>query len=286
MKNLSSSQLEAFRVVTEEKSFSLAAEKLGLTQGALSQRVAKLEKELDSRLFRRSTHGVELTESGWKVFRYCQQVSSLERELLADLNDEKSESFQGLLKIVAKPMLISSVIQPVLTPLLRHHDDLDIAFMAENSQSLEALEREEVHFVVTDRVFERPQIDSYVLGQEHFVMVESARHSVPSNIYLDFSVDSTYLFSLLNREGERQPNVRRRFFVDLPALLAALKQGLGRAVLPQQVISGQSGLRQVESFDSKSFPVILNFMKKPVHSKMHNAVIELLASQSGRYLAK
>src|ERR1700710_444100 len=57
-------QLATFIAVAEEASFTRAADRLHVVQSAVSAGVRKLERELDARLFDRSTHRVELTDSG------------------------------------------------------------------------------------------------------------------------------------------------------------------------------------------------------------------------------
>ncbi len=54
-------QLEAFLAVAEARSFRLAADRLGMSQPALSQNIAQLEAHLDTKLFERSTRSVRLT---------------------------------------------------------------------------------------------------------------------------------------------------------------------------------------------------------------------------------
>ncbi|PWU69850.1 LysR family transcriptional regulator [Gracilibacillus dipsosauri] len=53
-----------FHVVSRNKSFSKAAEELYMTQSAVSQSISKLEKELDIKLFNRTSKGVVLTSEG------------------------------------------------------------------------------------------------------------------------------------------------------------------------------------------------------------------------------
>jgi DNA-binding transcriptional LysR family regulator len=57
-------QLETFVAVAEEGSFTRAARRLNIVQSAVSAAVRTLERELDSRLFERTTHRVGLTDAG------------------------------------------------------------------------------------------------------------------------------------------------------------------------------------------------------------------------------
>ena len=65
---LEDSRLRVFLKVAERGSFTRAAEDLGITQPAVSQNIAELEKQTGAVLFERSRSRVALTEEG-KVFR-------------------------------------------------------------------------------------------------------------------------------------------------------------------------------------------------------------------------
>ena len=72
--------LRAFLLVAESGSFSAAAEKLHLTQPAVSKRVALLEEQLGAGLFDRIGRQVSLTEAGRALLPHA---SAVQRELLA-----------------------------------------------------------------------------------------------------------------------------------------------------------------------------------------------------------
>lgn len=61
---------QIFNVVSRNKSFSRAAQELYMTQPAVSQAIAKLEKELDTTLFYRTSRGVVLTNEGKLLEEY------------------------------------------------------------------------------------------------------------------------------------------------------------------------------------------------------------------------
>ncbi len=78
-------QLAAFCAVVERRSFSQAAERLGVTQPAVSLQVRALEKRLGTQLLDRSGRRVEPTESGWRLYRGAQRLLALEEQILSDV---------------------------------------------------------------------------------------------------------------------------------------------------------------------------------------------------------
>ncbi len=68
------SDLKAFVNVAEQRSFSLAAERLHLTQPAISKRVAALENSLDARLFDRIGRSIQLTTAGSALLTRAQKI--------------------------------------------------------------------------------------------------------------------------------------------------------------------------------------------------------------------
>lgn len=73
--------LKYFVTVAREENFTRAAEKLFMTQSALSRAIQSLEEELGTKLFKREKYSVKLTESGLEFFRDALEILSLTRKL-------------------------------------------------------------------------------------------------------------------------------------------------------------------------------------------------------------
>jgi DNA-binding transcriptional LysR family regulator len=89
--------LQAFLAVADSQSFSQAAEKLFLTQPAVSKRIATLEQELEARLFDRLGKRVILTEAGQALLpkaRHILQELADGRRLIANLSEGISGTLQ------------------------------------------------------------------------------------------------------------------------------------------------------------------------------------------------
>ena len=84
-----------FYYTAKQKSVTLAAEKLSISQPAVSQAIKHLEKDLGCALFVRTAKGVRLTKEGEMLFSYvergCEAILSGEKRLLEMLNLEKGE---------------------------------------------------------------------------------------------------------------------------------------------------------------------------------------------------
>src|ERR671917_1800847 len=94
-------QLAAFCEVVDRKSFSQAAERLGVTQPAVSLQVRALEERLGQRLLDRSGRRVEPTEAGLRLYRSAQRILQAEEQLLAELATDSTGELQGTLSLGA-----------------------------------------------------------------------------------------------------------------------------------------------------------------------------------------
>jgi DNA-binding transcriptional LysR family regulator len=143
-------QLQAFCAVVEKKSFSQAAEQLGVTQPAVSLQVRALEQRLGQSLLDRSGRRVEPTEAGRRLYRSAQRMLALEEQLLDEVSADDGR-LTGTLAIGASTGPGAHFVPLLLCEFQREHPDLHVALSIWDTQT------------VIDRVVDR-QLELGVVG--------------------------------------------------------------------------------------------------------------------------
>src|SRR5437660_5872144 len=129
-------QLAAFCAVVERRSFSQAAERLGVTQPAVSLQVRSLEQRLGQRLLDRSGRRVEPTEAGLRLYQGAQRLLALESELVDDVSGGGDGELGGTLTIGASTGPGGTVVPLLLCEFQRRHPGVAIAFSVSHTQSI------------------------------------------------------------------------------------------------------------------------------------------------------
>jgi DNA-binding transcriptional LysR family regulator len=129
-------QLQAFCEVVERRSFSQAAERLGVTQPAVSLQVRALEKRLGTQLLDRSGRRVEPTEAGSKLYRAAQRLLALEEEIVAELAEEATGDLSGTFEIGASTGPGGVLLSTLLCQFAGRHPGLHVALSVFDTQSV------------------------------------------------------------------------------------------------------------------------------------------------------
>lgn len=113
-------RLRVFKTLAEEGSFTKAADKLGISQPAVSQNIAELERQFSMVFFRRQKGSVELTKAGHVFLKYADSIlASYSEAELAFAPVPKS-----VVSISASEELFAYFIAPVLQDFIAVHPEV------------------------------------------------------------------------------------------------------------------------------------------------------------------
>lgn len=126
------SQAAVFMAVAEERSFSGAGRRLGITGSAVGQTVRKLEQTLGLQLFLRTTRTVVITEQGQKLLDHMRPSMASLKEALRSAQETSSKPV-GLVRVHAPRVVAQRYILPVLTQLVIENPGIKVDLTVENA---------------------------------------------------------------------------------------------------------------------------------------------------------
>lgn len=172
--------ISEFVAVAEHKSFTAAADWLGMSVAQVSRNVSELEHRLQVRLFYRSTRQVRLSEEGQVYLQHCQHlVQGLDDANRAMGNLQQSP--QGRLRMTAPVYFGETIIAPLLNDFLIEHADIELELELTNKR----LDLIEGRFDLAIRLghLDDSSMVAKRLGQRRHYIVASpeylARHGLP-----------------------------------------------------------------------------------------------------------
>ena len=126
-------ELRTFLAVAEEKSFSAAAQRLHITQPAISKRIQSLENHLGANLFDRIGKRVYLTEAGNLLIERAETMLRLAKDTekeIFNLND----TISGRLNLVTSHHIGLHRLAPVLKEFSKRYPDVQLDIQFEDSE--------------------------------------------------------------------------------------------------------------------------------------------------------
>jgi DNA-binding transcriptional LysR family regulator len=131
-------QLAAFCAVVERKSFSQAAERLGVTQPAVSLQIRSLEQRLGRQLLDRSGRRVEPTEAGLRLYASAQRLLQAEEQMLEELESDDEGVVTGSLELGASTGPGGTVVPVLLCEFQERHPDVRVRLSVSDTQTVVA----------------------------------------------------------------------------------------------------------------------------------------------------
>jgi len=262
--------MRVFATVVEQSSLNRAAERLNVTQPALSRRIARLERELGVDLFRRIGKRLELTPAGQFTYEFALELRRFHGDYLQRLNAFKTAE-APVATIGASLTTLQTTLPELITAMTEKHPNLEIKAVTGKTHEIATLVKErKVDFgLVASSVEDDPAITSTPLFDDTVVLVLPRSHFIVERTQLSMSdlnglpmilfAPGTWYRNLtdeLFRQYSVKPDVRMEIdsFEAIVRLLGASRAGtmLPKSYLRPQMLSDNDlyivRIRELEEF--------------------------------------
>lgn len=248
--------LKSFATLAELGNFTRTADRLGLTQAAVSQHVKHLEEEFGPLLVRRP-RAIELTPAGHAVLAYCAEVECASRHLRSRLDDADDDC--GEITLIT-PGSIGLYLCPILLDMQQANPSMVVRHrFAPDPEVLEGVLQSHYELGLVTLRPEDPRLAATPFTQEPLELVVPAGDDVykwedlKRIGYIDHPDGEAMSTRLLSRRFPGNPGVR-----SLPShgctnqislILEYVARGLGFTVIPQyarQAFASQDAIRVVD----------------------------------------
>lgn len=248
---IETSQLQTLVAVTKAKSFSRAAEDLGVTQSAISQSIKNLESKLEIKIFKRSGKNVVLTPEGERLYQFGAHFLSEMRETLDDLQSDK-ELMRGKVRIGTLTGIGKSWLAHEIVVYAKENPDLRLSVrMGHQEELLSDFENNLLDILIL------PEDELPTHGEREFFLEEKSTLVFPrDNTNFSFKTklsmakleelptilfdkDDHLFFKWCRSKFKTTPKkMNIRFTVNSHGhMLQAVHEGLGIAVVPNHVLN-------------------------------------------------
>ena len=260
---------EFFLKVSEMGSISKAADKLYISQPALSHQLKNLEKELDASLFIRSNKGIELTGEGKIVYKYFSMSEKLLQEMKKEIRDKKNNVKK--IRISAVPTMCNYSLPCMIYHLKQHYPNTSVElYSRSDSFKIEeelVSERCDIGFVAED-IKNDLVLTSKKIFEEEILLVAS---NISIN-YPDFITERELSrYDLINMATENEiTRTVSRYINDfesykitynlesIDAIKSCVVNGYGLAFLPYSTIKKELYNKEMKIINIDNLSIVQN----------------------------
>ncbi|HEY6229920.1 MAG TPA: LysR family transcriptional regulator, partial [Pyrinomonadaceae bacterium] len=243
-------QLRAFIAIAELGTFTAGAQRVHVTQAAISMQIRQLEHELGAKLFIRAPRRVMLTEAGEQLLHRARQILR-DHDAAIDEIAELAGAERGRLRIGSASAMVTTDVLPVLLKeLRRQHAGADVTVSSGTSEALvQQILGGELDLAFVSLPVEARGINTERLSQDQLVAIASPRHRLAKQRTIS-------AYSLAGEKlilGERGGNTRRlidQFFAQAgvtlqvsmelsrqAAIRRMVEEDMGVGIVPLQTVT-------------------------------------------------
>ena len=212
---MTSRELLYVKTIADERSITKAAQKLYLTQPSLSHCIMNIEKQLGTRLFRRTSGGLVLTYAGERYYRMACEVLRVYAAFESEISEE-SELLRGRITLGITNYLACDLLPRMLPRFHSEYPGIELRIVEETTDELEKsllsgrLDFAIMHTGAGDGASEDPGLAHEVLRRDPFLLMAPPEHP--------------YANQAVRREGAKTPELDPALLGGEPFLMVSKGQ--------------------------------------------------------------
>ncbi|OZI12320.1 LysR family transcriptional regulator [Bacillaceae bacterium SAS-127] len=240
------SESQLLTVLAEEMNMRKAAERLFVSQPALSQRLQTIEKGWGTRVFNRTTKGLTLTPAGEMIIQFSKEVVEKREKVVESIQSLESE-VHGTLKIACASIVGQNWLPQVLKRFVERYPHAKISLMTGwSSEISKALYEGEVHIGIIRGTPDWKGRKIHLFKDSLFLVDREIKYVdeilTTDKPFIQFKSDSTYFQEIQewwHRQFQSAP--KQSIIVDqIETCRQMAFNGIGYAILPEITLNGTS----------------------------------------------
>lgn len=248
---MTATEAEIIKVLAEERNMRKAAERLFLTQPALSQRLQSIEKEWGSQIFIRSQRGLMPTPAGELVIQHANETI-VRREEVFDAIQALNAKVHGTLKIACASIVGHNWLPKVLKDYMTLYPDTKISLMTGwSSEIVKALYEGEAQIGIVRGSADWRGKKIHLFRDMMYLVDTEIQHleevAYSDRPFIQFKSDSDYYQEIMQWwQRHFQQNPRNQIIVDqIETCKQMALNGIGYAILPSITLNGEENVNKV-----------------------------------------
>ena len=268
---MNSRQIQYAVVLSETRNFSTAAEKLNISQPALSKQIIALENELDVKLFDRGTNPLTLTAAG-EFFIEKSKKLLFEEDILLKTLEKYRTGQKGKLVIGAVPFRSSYMMPGLIKKIKEKFPELKVVLSEYGLAILkEGLLAGEYDFAIMNLPVNEPEFETIPLGEDDLVLavpdeyrdfVKADKNGEIKNISAAKNIpfvtvgkeqEMRKLFDALCADAEIEPEIYATV-TGVATAWEVARSGVAATIIPKQFVDAKGKHNGVEIYKIKNTP--------------------------------
>ncbi|MEL4024265.1 LysR family transcriptional regulator [Lysinibacillus endophyticus] len=266
------------KTLYEEKNITKTAEKLFITQPALTYRIQAIEQEFGVKIVNRGKKGVEFTFEGEYVYRYAEKMIIEFRKVKEKLKNMDNK-VQGKLRIAVSSSFAYNPLPVILKDFLTLYPEVEVNLVTGwSSEILQHVQKEEAHLGIIRGDHYWPEA-KHVISEEAIFIASKQKISLEQLPYLpriNYVTDHS-LKRLIDNWWDENFDTPPLITMDVNQVEICRKmvaQGLGYAIFPSISFIDNEELYRINLLDGNKNPIIRKTSIIYKHETIESSVVK------------